>query len=88
MGANSIRYLFHAKTGIELIFCENSTISYPVHNHVSVLTVGILLDGAIILRKQKLTGEMKPLPYYHIRRTALLLRAAIPCSACALIKMQ
>ncbi len=49
MGANSIRYLFHAKTGIELIFCENSTISYPVHNHVSVLTVGILLDGAIIL---------------------------------------
>lgn len=35
--------------GIEMIFCGDSTISYPTHNHVSVLTVGIVLDGSIVL---------------------------------------
>lgn len=35
--------------GIELIFCDNSTISYPLHNHVSVLTIGIVLGGSIVL---------------------------------------
>ncbi len=49
MKPDSIRYIHNSKTGIELIFCSNSTISYPTHNHVSVLTIGILLDGSIIL---------------------------------------
>lgn len=49
MKPNSIRYLHNAETGIELIFCGNSTISYPTHNHVSVLTAGIILDGSIVL---------------------------------------
>ena len=35
--------------GMELVFCENSTISYPTHNHISVLTNGIVLDGSILL---------------------------------------
>lgn len=43
-----IRYLYDLSMGIELIFCENSTISYPTHNHVSVFTIGIVLDGAIV----------------------------------------
>lgn len=47
MTTNDIRYVYNAKTGIELIFCDNSTISYPLHNHVSVLTLGIVLDGSI-----------------------------------------
>ena len=49
MTSNNIRYLHNSKTGIELIFCDNSTISYPLHNHVSVLTIGIILDGSILL---------------------------------------
>ncbi|MEY8330449.1 hypothetical protein AALB81_14170 [Lachnospiraceae bacterium 48-33] len=49
MTPNDIRYLYNAKTGIELIFCGRSTISYPLHNHVSVLTIGIILDGSIVL---------------------------------------
>lgn len=32
-----------------MISCNNSTISYPLHNHVSVLTIGIILDGSVIL---------------------------------------
>ena len=49
MATNSIRYIYNSNMGIELIFCENSTISYPTHNHVSVLTIGIVLDGSIVL---------------------------------------
>ena len=49
MTSNNIRYLYNSMTGIELIFCDNSTISYPLHNHVSVLTIGIILDGSIVL---------------------------------------
>ncbi len=49
MTADSIRYLSNSDMGMELIFCENSTISYPTHNHVSVLTIGIVLDGSLVL---------------------------------------
>lgn len=49
MMPNHIRYLYNAETGIELIFCNHSTISYPLHNHVSVLTIGIVLDGSVVL---------------------------------------
>lgn len=49
MMPNNIHYLYSSKTGIELIFCDNSTISYPLHNHVSVLTLGIVLGGSVVL---------------------------------------
>ncbi len=49
MAANSIHYIYNSNMGIELIFCENSTISYPTHNHVSVFTIGIVLDGSLVL---------------------------------------
>ena len=55
MKTNNIRYLYSAETGIELIFCKNSTISYPLHNHVSVLTIGIILDGSVVLTTNKET---------------------------------
>lgn len=35
--------------GIELVVCKQSTISYPLHNHVSVYTLGFVLEGAIEL---------------------------------------
>ena len=59
MTTNNIRYLYHAETGIELIFCKNSTISYPLHNHVSVLTIGIILDGSVVLTTNKETRIYK-----------------------------
>ena len=59
MTINNIRYLYHAETGIELIFCNNSTISYPLHNHVSVLTIGIILDGFVILTTNKKSRSYK-----------------------------
>ena len=59
MTTNNIRYLYHAETGIELIFCKDSTISYPLHNHVSVLTIGIILDGSVVLTTNKETRTYK-----------------------------
>ncbi len=59
MATNNIRYLYSAETGIELIFCKNSTISYPLHNHVSVLTIGIILDGSLVLATNKETRIYK-----------------------------
>ncbi len=46
---NSVRYIRNLNTGVELIFCNNVAISYPIHNHVSVLTIGIVLDGSVML---------------------------------------
>ena len=59
MMANNIRYLYNAQTGIELIFCENWAVSYPLHNHVSVMTVGIILDGSLVLTTNKETRIYK-----------------------------
>lgn len=47
--ANRIGYLQDADHGIELILCANSAISYPLHNHVSVFTIGLVLGGSIVL---------------------------------------
>lgn len=49
MTINNVRYIYNSNTGIELIFCENSIISYPTHNHISVFTIGIVLDGSVVL---------------------------------------
>ncbi len=59
MTSNNIRYLYNSGLGIELIFCSNSTISYPLHNHVSVLTIGIILDGSISLTTNQETKIYK-----------------------------
>lgn len=35
--------------GAEVIVCRGSTLSYPRHNHVSTLTLGLVLEGAVEL---------------------------------------
>ncbi len=55
MMADYIHYLYDAQTGIELIFCKNSTISYPLHNHISVLIIGSILDGSLFLTTNRET---------------------------------
>lgn len=46
---NNVQYLYDSNVDIELILCIDSEISYPVHNHVSVLTIGLVLRGSILL---------------------------------------
>lgn len=53
--ANSIRYLYDVDSNLELIFCDKSKISYPLHNHISVFTISIVLGGSIILNTNQAT---------------------------------
>ena len=46
---SSVQYLYDRNADIELILCIDSAISYPLHNHVSVLTIGSVLCGSISL---------------------------------------
>ena len=45
----NIQYFSAPGQPFEVILCENSTISYPLHNHVSVYTAGLVLQGAFFL---------------------------------------
>ncbi len=42
-----LRYL--CGNGMELVTCRQSTISYPLHNHVSIFMIGFIMDGIIEL---------------------------------------
>lgn len=53
--AKSIRYLYDVDRKLELIFCDQSKISYPLHNHISVFTIGIVLGGSILLNRNQTT---------------------------------
>lgn len=46
-----IRFLYDKAAGMELIICRQSTLSYPLHNHVSVCTIGMVLEGSILLTR-------------------------------------
>lgn len=46
---NDIHYLYDTNNNLELIICNNSQISYPLHCHVSVYTIGMILEGTISL---------------------------------------
>lgn len=43
------QYWYDRRQEMELIYCKNSALSYPLHNHVSVFTVGLVLQGSILL---------------------------------------
>lgn len=47
MAETKIHYMHDIDRDAEHIFCDNSAISYPLHNHVSVFTVGMVLEGAV-----------------------------------------
>lgn len=45
-----IKFFHYLKTGIELVISENSMHSYPLHNHVSVFVIGMVLNGEVKLK--------------------------------------
>ena len=49
MAARQITYLFTPGSEIELITCANSDLSYPLHNHVNVFAIGLLIQGSVQL---------------------------------------
>lgn len=68
-----VQYCRDTRTGTEWILCTDSAISYPLHNHVSVFTVGIVLHGTIILEMDNAslslrTGDTFEIPPYRPHR--------------------
>lgn len=47
--ANNVQYLYDKDNDMELILCTDSFISYPLHNHISVFTIGLVINGSITL---------------------------------------
>ncbi|MDR1976930.1 MAG: AraC family ligand binding domain-containing protein, partial [Campylobacteraceae bacterium] len=45
----SINYRYFKGFGIEVVKCENSAISYPVHTHISTFVIGLVLKGEVCL---------------------------------------
>ena len=43
----NIRYISDTENFLEIILCEKSLISYPIHNHIFDFTAGIIIDGVI-----------------------------------------
>lgn len=43
----SIAYLLDETKDIELVICNRSLLSYPVHNHVSVYTISLITEGIV-----------------------------------------
>ena len=74
MAETKIHYMHDIHSGAELIFCDNSAISYLLHNHVSVFTVGMVLEGSVLLRidkVQKFTARTRFLPSFRMYRIVL-----------------
>lgn len=64
-----INYIYHEKNGIEVILSRQSEISYPLHNHVSVFTIGVVLDGEVTVeiaghRQTYTKGQSYSIPPY------------------------
>ncbi|MEE0138216.1 helix-turn-helix domain-containing protein [Fusobacterium ulcerans] len=45
-----VKFFHYLNTRIELVISENSMHSYPLHNHVSVFIIGMVLNGEIKLK--------------------------------------
>lgn len=52
MKKSEILYFHSNKKDIEVIYCKNSLHSYSEHNHVSVFTIGLVLEGCIELNRK------------------------------------
>lgn len=53
-----IRYLQAKNLELEIILSQNSRLSYPLHNHTSIFTIGIILDGVINLTIDSQTANI------------------------------
>ncbi|MBP3476738.1 MAG: AraC family transcriptional regulator [Lachnospiraceae bacterium] len=65
----NVNYIYDDKNGIEIILSRQSEISYPLHNHVSVFTFGVVLEGEVAIeiaghRRTYIKGQSYGIPPY------------------------
>lgn len=52
------RYMLAQNEGVEVVLCRNRRLSYPLHNHVSAFTAGLVLSGIVRLSAGGLAKEL------------------------------
>lgn len=57
MKCDNLKYFQMKNNLIEIIYVENSKISYAEHNHVSIYTIGFVLEGMMKIRKNGVVSE-------------------------------
>ena len=53
---SSVVHYYQNQQGLEFIYSKDKVVSYPEHNHVSIYTIGFVLEGEVALRKKE--GEL------------------------------
>lgn len=48
-----VNYFHTKKSDMEIVYCKNSHISYPEHNHISVYTIGFVIEGSLELARKE-----------------------------------
>ncbi len=64
---NTTYYITDEQSGIELVLCRDSFKSYPLHNHVSVYTIGYVLNGMLELQTNTDTQKYEKGSYFLLK---------------------
>lgn len=62
----TINFQAFSNKNLELIYTKNSKLSFSNHNHISIYTIGILIDGEFILALNNTTTSIKENVFYII----------------------
>lgn len=49
MESKKVSYILDEENHVELIVYRQASVSYPMHNHISVFTIGMIMDGMIAM---------------------------------------
>ena len=52
MRCETLKYFHTERDFIEIIYSQNSKISYCEHNHKSIYTIGIIIDGDVEIQNE------------------------------------
>lgn len=52
MNCEKINYYYTKSNRVSIVYSRNSHLDYPAHNHISVYTVNLILDGFLICKKR------------------------------------
>ena len=53
MKVNEIKYYKTQNNDLEYVYSSNMDLSFPKHNHISIYTIGLVLQGTIILERKE-----------------------------------
>jgi len=52
-----VSYYLNGNSDVEIVYTENERYSFPVHNHISTYTIGLVLDGRVCLHRKNRSAD-------------------------------